>query len=249
MVSKNNPGTVKNKTTVQVVKDPVCGMDVSAPSDERKFEYEGKTYFFCSSSCLEKFKNDPEKYLGRTEKPQKAAPRRVSYTCPMHPEVLQDRPGACPICGMALEPKVAAADEQENRELILMTRRFWVCLVLAVPVFLLAMSDFIPGRPLQKMVSPKVLIWIEFVLAVPVVLWGAWPFYIRGWRSIISLKFNMFTLISLGIAVAFIYSVVATLAPQIFPQTLRNEKGLVSVYFEAAAVITTLVLLGQVLEL
>jgi Cu+-exporting ATPase len=229
--------------------DPVCGMDVSAPSDERKFEYEGKTYFFCSSSCLQKFKNAPEKYLGKTEKPQKAAPHPGSYTCPMHPEVLQDHPGACPICGMALEPKIAAADEQENQELILMTRRFWVCLVLTVPVFLLAMSDIIPGQPLQKMVSMKVLIWIEFVLAIPVVLWGAWPFYIRGWRSIISLRFNMFTLISLGIAVAFIYSVVATLAPQIFPETLRNENGLVSVYFEAAAVITTLVLLGQVLEL
>jgi Cu+-exporting ATPase len=249
MVSKNNPDAGDNKKTVQGIKDPVCGMDVSAPSDERKFEYEGKTYFFCSSGCLGKFKNDPEKYLDKTEKPQKAAPPSGSYTCPMHPEVLKDRPGACPICGMALEPKIATADEQENKELTLMTRRFWLCLVLTVPVFLLAMSDIIPGQPLQKMVSPKVLIWIEFVLAVPVVLWGAWPFYIRGWRSIISLRFNMFTLISLGIAVAFVYSVVATLAPQIFPQTLRNENGLVSVYFEAAAVITTLVLLGQVLEL
>jgi Cu+-exporting ATPase len=250
MVSKNNPGTGDNKTAVQAVKDPVCGMDVSAPSDERKLEYEGKTYFFCSSSCLEKFKNDPEKYSGKTEKPQKAAPsRRGSYTCPMHPEISEDRPGACSICGMALELNIAGGDEKENKELSIMTRRFWVCLVLSVPVFLLAMSDIIPGRPLQKMVSPKVLIWIEFVLAIPVVLWGAWPFYIRGWRSIISLKFNMFTLISLGITVAFVYSVVAALAPQIFPQTLRNENGLVSVYFEAAAVITTLVLLGQVLEL
>jgi Cu+-exporting ATPase len=249
MVSKNKPNTGNNKTAVQGIKDPVCGMDVSAPSDERKFEYEGKSYFFCSSSCLEKFKNDPEKYLGKTEKPQKEAQPSGSYTCPMHPEVLQDHPGACPICGMALEPKIATADEGENRELILMTRRFWICLVLTLPVFLLAMSDIIPGRPLQKIVSPKVLIWIEFVLAVPVVLWGAWPFYIRGWRSIINRQFNMFTLISLGIGVAFIYSIVATLAPQIFPQTLRNENGLVSVYFEAAAVITTLVLLGQVLEL
>ena len=240
---------MKNEREIENFKDPVCGMDVTAPSDERKFQYKGKSYFFCSSGCLEKFKNDPEKYVGKTEKPQKAAPRPGSYTCPMHPEISEDRAGACPICGMALEPKIAAADEQENKELSIMTRRFLVCLVLSVPVFLLAMSDIIPGQPLQKMVSQKVLIWIEFVLAIPVVLWGAWPFYIRGWRSIISLKFNMFTLISLGIAVAFVYSVVATLAPQIFPQTLRNENGLVSVYFEAAAVITTLVLLGQVLEL
>ena len=239
---------MKSKEVRDTYKDPVCGMDVSKPSDERKFEYDGKTYFFCSSNCLQKFKNDPEKYLGKTDKPQKTTLPSGSYTCPMHPEILQDRPGECPICGMALEPKIATTDE-ENRELSLMTRRFWVCLLLTLPVFLLAMSDIIPGRPLQKMVSPKWLVWIEFVLALPVVLWGAWPFYIRGWRSIISLRFNMFTLISLGIAVAFIYSVVATLAPQIFPPTLRNENGLVSVYFEAAAVITTLVLLGQILEL
>jgi Cu+-exporting ATPase len=228
--------------------DPVCGMEVSTSSDERKVEHEGKTYFFCSSSCLQKFKNDPEEHLGKLEEPQEAASHSGSYTCPMHPEVLQDHPGECPICGMALEPKIATTEE-ENRELSLMTRRFWVCLVLTLPVFLLAMSDIIPGQPLQKLVSPKSLTWIEFVFAVPVVLWGAWPFYIRGWRSIISRRFNMFTLISLGIGVAFIYSIVATLAPQIFPQTLRNENGLVSVYFEAAAVITTLVLLGQVLEL
>jgi Cu+-exporting ATPase len=229
--------------------DPVCGMDVSDPSDERKFEYDGKIFFFCSSGCFQKFKNGPEKYLGKTDIPHKASSPSSSYTCPMHPEVLQDHPGECPICGMALEPKIVTADEQENKELSLMTRRFWICLVLTVPVFISAMSDMIPGQPLQKIVSPKVLIWIEFVLAVPVVLWGAWPFYIRGWRSIINRRFNMFTLISLGVAVAFIYSVVATLAPQIFPQSLQNEKGLVSVYFEAAAVITTLVLLGQILEL
>ncbi len=230
-------------------KDPVCGMDISKPSDERKFEYEGRTYFFCSPGCLEKFKNDPEKYFVKAEKPQAAVTPSGGYTCPMHPEVLQDHPGACPICGMALEPKIATADEQENRELSLMIRRFRVCLVLTLPVFLLAMSDIIPGRPVQKIVSLQVLIWIEFVLTIPVVLWGAWPFYIRGWRSIISRRLNMFTLISLGVAVAFVYSVVATLAPQIFPQSMRNENGLVSVYFEAAAVITTLVLLGQVLEL
>jgi len=229
--------------------DPVCGMNVSAPSDERKFEHEGKTYFFCSSSCLQKFKNDPENYLGKMEKPQEATLHSTGYTCPMHPQVLQDHSGECPICGMALEPKIAIAGKEENKELSFMIWRFWICLVLTLPVFLLAMSDIIPGQPLQEVVSPKSLTWIEFLFAIPVVLWGAWPFYIRGWRSIISRQFNMFTLISLGIGVAFIYSIVATLDPQIFPQTLRNKNGLVSVYFEAAAVITTLVLLGQVLEL
>ncbi len=249
MVSENIHNAGGNETTVHEMKDPVCGMEVSSPTDERKFEYKGKTYFFCSPNCFQKFKNDPKKYLGKWEKPQKAASSSGGYTCPMHPEVLQDHPGECPICGMALEPKIATDGEEENRELILMTRRFWICLFLTLPVFLLAMSDLIPGQPLQKMVPLKVLIWIEFILAIPVVLWGAWPFYIRGWRSIINRRFNMFTLISLGVCVAFIYSVVATLAPQIFPQSMRNEKGLVSVYFEAAAVITTLVLLGQILEL
>ncbi len=249
MVSENIHNAGGNETTVQEMKDPVCGMEVSSPTDERKFEYKGKTYFFCSPNCFQKFKNDPEKYLGKPEKVQKAAFSSGSYTCPMHPEVLQDHSGECPICGMALEPRMATVGEEENRELILMTRRFWICLFLTLPVFLLAVSDIIPGQPLQRMVPLKVLIWIEFILAIPVVLWGAWPFYIRGWRSIINRRFNMFTLISLGVSVAFIYSVIATLVPQIFPQTMRNEKGLVSVYFEAAAVITTLVLLGQILEL
>ncbi len=245
---KNKVGNT-NKVMTKRVRDPVCGMDVTSPSDERKFEYKGKTYFFCSSHCYQKFEKNPEEYLGKTKKPSREPSLSGNYTCPMHPEVLQDHPGECPICGMALEPEIATAGGEENRELVLMTRRFWICLFLTLPVFLLAMSDIIPGQPLQKMVSLKVLIWIEFILSAPVVLWGAWPFYIRGWRSIINLRFNMFTLISLGVSVAFIYSVVATLAPHIFPQSMRNEKGLVPVYFEAAAVITTLVLLGQILEL
>jgi Cu+-exporting ATPase len=231
------------------IKDPVCGMDVANPSDEREFNYQDETYYFCSDKCLAKFEKDPEHYLHKTEKPHTVAASSGSYTCPMHPEVSQDHPGECPICGMALEPKVATAGDEENRELTLMTWRFWVCVILTLPVFLIAMSDMIPGQPLQKMVSQKILIWAEFILAMPVVLWGAWPFYLRGWRSIIKHRLNMFTLVSLGVSVAFIYSVVAMLAPHLFPESMRMEHGLVAVYFEAAAVITTLVLLGQILEL
>ncbi|MDD5457996.1 MAG: heavy metal translocating P-type ATPase [Phycisphaerae bacterium] len=249
MVSENNSYSDDKNVSGKIVKDPVCGMTVSDLSDEWKFEYKGRFYFFCSSGCLTKFKADPEAYLHKTEKGQTDASPSGSYTCPMHPEVLQDHPGECPICGMALEPKVATAGDEENRELTIMTQRFWVCVCLTLPVFLIAMSEMIPGQPLQKLVSQKVLIWAEFILAVPVVLWGAWPFYLRGWRSIISRHFNMFTLVSLGVGVAFIYSVVATLAPHLFPESMRTENGLVAVYFEAAAVITTLVLLGQILEL
>lgn len=239
----------ENGSYQDMPKDPVCGMTVKNPSDARKFDYKGQAYFFCSDGCLAKFKADPETYLNKSPKPQPAASPSGSYTCPMHPEVSQNHPGECPICGMALEPEVATADSEENHELTMMTRRFWVCAVLTLPVFLIAMSDVVPGQPLQKMASQKALMWIEFILALPVVVWGAWPFYLRGWRSIVNGRFNMFTLISLGVGVAFIYSVVALLAPHIFPPALRNESGLVSVYFEAAAVITTLVLLGQILEL
>jgi Cu+-exporting ATPase len=238
---------MKNKK--EAFKDPVCGMNVSNPSDERTFDYQDKAYYFCSNKCLEKFKKNPEQYLGQSEKLKPAASPSGSYTCPMHPEISQDHPGQCPICGMALEPKVVTAGDEENRELTLMTRRFWVCVILTLPVFLIAMSEMIPGQPLQKMVSPKVLLWVQFILTVPVVLWGAWPFYVRGWHSIINRKLNMFTLVSLGVGVAFIYSVVATSAPHLFPESMRMEHGLVAVYFEAAAVIATLVLLGQILEL
>jgi P-type Cu+ transporter len=171
------------------------------------------------------------------------------WTCPMHPEIVLDKPGSCPICGMALEPRIVSAGEDENAELSDMRRRFWVSLVLTIPVFMLAMGVMIPGRPLQYLGSPRILKWAEFILATPVVLWGAWPFFVRGWHSIINRSLNMFTLIGLGVAVAFAYSVVATLVPWIFPASLRGKEGVVEVYFEAAAMIVTLVLLGQVLEL
>jgi Cu+-exporting ATPase len=174
---------------------------------------------------------------------------RTEYVCPMHPEIIRSEPGSCPKCGMALEPRDVAAEEEENHELIDMTRRFWISTALAIPVFILAMAhDLIPGLITGTFFTHQ-LQWLEFALATPVVLWGGWPFFQRGWRSVITGNLNMFTLIALGIGVAWSYSVVATLAPEIFPPTLRNSEGRVAVYFEAAAVITALVLLGQVLEL
>jgi P-type Cu+ transporter len=174
---------------------------------------------------------------------------RVEYTCPMHPQIVRSEPGHCPICGMALEPRTAVVDEEENPELSKMTRRFWVSVALTIPVLALGMSDFIPGRPVQRLFSAPEIGWLEFVLASPVVLWAGWPFFERGWASLVNRSLNMFTLIALGIGTAYLYSMIAVLFPQIFPDTFRGMNGDVPVYFEAAAAITTLVLLGQVLEL
>jgi Cu+-exporting ATPase len=177
-----------------------------------------------------------------------ATPSR-QYTCPMHPEIIRDEPGDCPVCGMALESVVVTEDEEDNSELIDMTRRFWMSLVFTVPVFLIAMGDLLPGQPVSAVLPATVRPWIELLLATPVVLWGAWPFFLRAWRSIVTRNLNMFTLIGLGVAVAYGYSVVAVLLPNLFPAAFRDVNGHVAVYFEAAAVIVTLVLLGQVLEL
>jgi Cu+-exporting ATPase len=173
---------------------------------------------------------------------------KIEYTCPMHPQIIRDQPGTCPICGMALEPRTVTLADEENPELVDMTRRFWVSVVLTLPLFLIGMSDFLPGRPLERMTSMEALGWIQLVLATPVVLWGGWPFFVRAWQSLVNRSLNMFTLIGLGVAVAYVYSLVAKLFPGFFPASFR-EMGVVPVYFEAAAVITTLVLLGQVLEL
>ena len=174
---------------------------------------------------------------------------KTEYVCPMHPQIVRSEPGSCPICGMALEPRVVSAEEEKNPELTSMTRRFWVGVALTIPILLGAMVGNLPGAPLERVISARALTWMELLLATPVVLWGGWPFFVRGWQSIINRSLNMFTLIGLGIAVAYFYSVVAALAPGIFPPSFRDASGQVGVYFEAAAAITTLVLLGQVLEL
>ncbi len=184
------------------------------------------------------------------EQTSPAAPTsRTEWTCPMHPEIVRDMPGSCPKCGMALEARTVSGDEEENPELADMRRRFWGSAALAVPLFLVAMADFLPGRPLENLASPHTLGWVELALGTPVVLWGGWPFFVRGWQSIQYRSLNMFTLIGLGTGVAYLYSIVAALFPEIFPASFRGESGEVAVYFEAAAVIVTLVLLGQVLEL
>jgi Cu+-exporting ATPase len=223
-------------------------------------EYKGETYYFCSTHCVHKFREDPERFLHKSVSPQmtQIAPRRVEasptdkkteYTCPMHPEVVREGPGFCPICGMALEPRTATLEEEDNSELIDMKRRFWVSAALSLPLLVLAMSEMLPGDPLRTGIGLRLVNWISLALAAPVVLWGGWPFFVRAWFSIVNLSLNMFTLIGLGVAVAFVFSVIATLFPGIFPHAVTDHSGNVPVYYEAAAVITTLVLLGQVLEL
>ena len=227
------------------VKDPVCGMSVDPHTAKHHADHQGKPYYFCSAGCQAKFAADPTKYV----KPEKAkvVPAGTIYTCPMHPQIRQVGPGFCPICGMALEPEIVTAEAQPNVELQDMTRRLWVGLALAVPVFILEMGNHLFN--LHHIISPTVSNWVQLVLATPVVLWAGFPFFERGWKSLETRNLNMFTLIALGTGVAWAYSVVATLLPGHFPVELRGMDGVVPVYFEAAAVITVLVLVGQVLEL
>ncbi len=232
--------------------DPVCGMEIDPATSAGSAEHRGQRYYFCSPSCRRRFEADPDKCVG--PKPTvEIVPRNrtpsAKWTCPMHPEVVRDEPGSCPICGMALEPMAGATEEVENIELADMTRRFRIGAVLTIPLVLIAMREYIPGRPLERMHSPTLLGWIELVLATPVVLWSGRPFFVRGWHSIVNRIPNMFTLIAMGVGVAYGYSLVAILLPGIFPPSFRAEGGVVGVYYEAAAVIVTLVLLGQVLEL
>lgn len=267
-------------------KDLVCGMDVLAERAARAVSHAGHTYYFCSTGCASKFEAHPNRYVdnkvgrhtpstesgaftcpmhpevtqnrpgncpkcGMALEPETptAAVTRTEYTCPMHPGIVRDEPGNCPICGMALEPRSISAEEGENVELIDMRRRFWVSAGLTVPVLLLAMADILPGQPLYRIASPGAITLIEALLTTPVVVWGGWPFFVRFWQSLLHRSPNMFTLIGLGVGVAYLYSIVAALFPGMFPPALIDTSGQVPVYFEAASVIVSLVLLGQVLEL
>ncbi|HEU4692485.1 MAG TPA: heavy metal-binding domain-containing protein, partial [Vicinamibacterales bacterium] len=265
------------------VLDPVCGMTISPDDAVGHVDYKGQTYYFCSQSCIEQFRATPEAFLGDRSTPatpadmereytcpmdpevrQKgpgACPKcgmalepvdvapvtKTQWTCPMHPEIVRDAPGACPICGMALEPRVVTIEES-NPELDDMTRRFWWSSAITIPMLAFMISEFLPGRPLQTLLPHGWMNWIQLALATPVVLWGGWPFFVRGWASVVNRHLNMFTLIALGVGAAYAFSVIATLAPGVFPDSFRIM-GEVAVYFEPAAVIVVLVLLGQVLEL
>jgi P-type Cu+ transporter len=231
--------------------DPVCGMRVDPATARHRLAHNGQHYFFCSGRCRERFEAEPEKFL-RPRELQSAAPAGAIYTCPMHPEVRQVGPGSCPICGMALEPEQVSLDDAPDPELADMTRRFWIALALTLPVFAIEMGGHLGQMHLagqMHWVPPHWSNWISLVLATPVVLWAGAPFFARGWRSLVTRNLNMFTLIAMGTGVAWAYSVVGTLAPDLFPPAFRDMHGVVAVYFEAAAVITVLVLLGQVLEL
>jgi P-type Cu+ transporter len=228
------------------VKDPVCGMSVDPTATAHRASHDDEDYFFCSAGCQTKFVADPERYLKPAEEPDPAIPG-VIYTCPMHPEIRQDGPGSCPICGMALEPETVAAEAPPNHELIDFTRRFWVGLVLTLPVFALEMGGHLTN--LHMLIPGQMSNWIQFALATPVVLWCGLPFFQRGWTSLRTRRLNMFTLIAMGVGVAWLYSVVAVTAPGLFPPAFLKADGSAPVYFEAAAVITVLVLVGQILEL
>ena len=227
------------------VIDPVCGMTVDPHTAKHRADYRGHTYYFCSAGCREKFVADPQKYLGARQ--AETVPEGTIYTCPMHPQIRQVGPGSCPICGMALEPEIAGTEVGPNPELVDMTRRFWIGLVLSLPVVALEMGGHLTN--LHMLLGKNLSNWIQFVLATPVVLWAGWPFFVRGWQSLVTRNLNMFTLIAMGTGVAWLYSVVAVLMPNLFPAAFRDTEGAVAVYFEAAAIITVLVLLGQVLEL
>lgn len=229
------------------VIDPVCGMTVDPAKSPHHAEHEGRAFHFCSAGCRTKFVGDPERYLTKEREPPAPASAGTIYTCPMHPEIRQEGPGSCPICGMALEPEVFSADAGPDPELVDMTRRFWIALALTVPVFVLEMGSH--AFNMHQFISPVLSGWIQAALATPVVLWAGAPFFARGWTSLKTRHLNMFTLIALGVGVAWIYSLVALLAPGVFPAAFRGDGGTVAIYFEAAAVITVLVLLGQVLEL
>ncbi|MEP7304019.1 MAG: heavy metal-binding domain-containing protein, partial [Acidobacteriota bacterium] len=277
--------TTHAPTLAPEVVDPVCGMTIGPADAVGHADYKGQTYYFCNESCLERFRANPAQFLkapaastaaaetraeasyicpmdpevrrkvpgacpkcGMALEPVTPAPTtRTEWTCPMHPEIVRNEPGSCPICGMALGPRVVTL-EDKNPELNEMTRRFWVSLMVTAPIVAFMVSEFLPGQPLQQLLPHGALNWIELVLATPVVVWGGWPFFVRGWASVVSRHLNMFTLIALGVGAAYGYSVVATIAPGLFPDSFRMGDQ-IAAYFEPAAAIVVLVLLGQVLEL
>lgn len=230
------------------VIDPVCGMTVDPATTPHHAEHDGHAYHFCSAKCRDHFELRPELYLDPAEKTAPPALSDVEYTCPMHPEIVQIGPGTCPICGMALEPKAFDPNSGPSEEYLDMRRRFVVSAILSAPLFALVMlRHFWPAT--VEFVGGRTLDWIELFMTTPVVLWGGWPFFVRGWQSLKTRRLNMFTLIAIGTGIAWAYSVVGAVAPQLFPPAFRTHDGGVGLYFEAAAVIVTLVLLGQVLEL
>ncbi|MBB6143015.1 Cu+-exporting ATPase [Silvibacterium bohemicum] len=253
----------RSETSASLVKDPVCGMQVDPAKAAGQSPYQGVTYSFCSPGCKKKFDLNPTQYAQSDArlpllqpdaeaqaaiKPVASASTQGKYTCPMHPQIVRDGPGQCPICGMALEPRNVSADAA-NPELLSMMRRFWIGSALTLPLLAVMVSDILPFHPLQHLLTSQLLGWIELALATPVVLWAGWPFFERGWASIVHRSPNMFTLIAIGTGAAYLYSVAAVVAPGIFPATFRDMSGSLGLYFEAATVITILVLLGQVLEL
>ncbi|MCC7282474.1 MAG: heavy metal translocating P-type ATPase [Acetobacteraceae bacterium] len=240
-------GAAMGDAAEPMVTDPVCGMTVDPRTSRHRIEHGAQVFHFCSASCREKFAANPQQYLApRPSAPAAPAAEGAIYTCPMHPEIRQVGPGNCPICGMALEPAEITADAGPNAELADMTRRFWIGAALALPVAALEMGGHLLGL---RVMSAAASSWVQFVLATPVILWAGWPFFTRAWASLVNRSLNMFTLIAIGTGAAYLYSVVATLMPEAFPAGFRGEDGSVAVYFEAGAVITVLVLLGQVLEL
>ncbi|WP_310497353.1 heavy metal translocating P-type ATPase [Sandarakinorhabdus sp.] len=255
--SHRNPGDTqapgccsggKADDPTSTVRDPVCGMSVDPHTTAHHAEHDGHPFSFCSAGCRAKFVADPQKYLTPADlQSHEPVPEGTIYTCPMHPQIRQIGPGACPICGMALEPAVMTAQTPPNPELADFTRRFWIGLALTIPVFVLEMGGHLVN--LDHLVAPKTSNWIQLLLATPVVLWAGWPFFERGWRSLINRSLNMFTLIAMGTGVAWLYSIIATVSPGLFPPAFRRMDGAVAVYFEAAAIIVVLVLLGQLLEL
>ncbi|PJB77887.1 MAG: copper-translocating P-type ATPase [Acidobacteria bacterium CG_4_9_14_3_um_filter_49_7] len=252
--------TLAQEQLTEETRDPVCGMTVNLKKAVHKLTHQGQDYVFCSASCQKKFQENPVKYFGDGDSASHSSPGSLTptrthtrtseeWTCPMHPEIIKDEPGSCPICGMALEATMPSVESHESEELTDMTRRFKVSVVLTIPLVLIAMGDLLPGQPMSRLFSPVVRTWIELALATPVVVWAAWPFYIRAVASLKGFNLNMFTLIGLGVSVAYGYSIVAALFPGIFPDAFRGTGGQVDVYFEAAAVIVTLILVGQILEL